>query len=256
MSKLKKVLANCTQSLADAEKSQARENIGAGTGNANIAYVNGAAVMLDRMTVGVDTAGTKLTATSPAFSNLYLGHLLPSFTAGVKQQLIADTDGAIKWTPASGGSAPAIYQSYSRSISTYHCNVSAGGSMTAVNIVLDNTIVLPAHSSVLIQVTGNNVWGKTQYDVSLGYWWGPRFVLDNTSSWAIQPNIIDVSIPYQTTPIGSSLSGCFVGKVGDSNYDLTQAIRFCESGVFNNSSGGGHVYACGITYVTAMVWPT
>lgn len=254
MGKLKKVLANCEQTLSNAEKSQARENIGAGTGNSNIAYVNGAAVMLDKLTLAADTAGIKMTGTSPSFTNLYIGHLLPSFTAGTKQQLIADIDGVIKWTSTSGGSSPTIYKASSTSISTYYCNVSAGGSMTSANIALSNSIVLTAHSTVLIQVTGNSVWGKTQYDVSLGYWWGPRLVLDNTSSWAIVPNAIDATIPYQTTPMGGPLGGCFIGKVGNVDYDLTNAIRLTESGVFNPSSGGGHVYACGVTYVTAMVW--
>ncbi len=256
MGKVKKVLANCSQTLTDAEKAQARDNIGAGTGSANIAYVNNAAVMLNQMTIRADTAGIKLQGTSPAFTNMYMGHLLPSFTVGNKQQLVADTDGVIKWIPASSGAAPTIYQSWSRSISSYYCNVSAGGSMTQVNIVLNDSIVLPAHSTVLVQVTGNNVWGKTQNDVGLGRWWGPRFVLDNVSSWAVQPNIIDATIPYQTSPMGSALGGCMIGKVGDSNYDLTSGIRFCESGVFALESGGGHVYACGITMVTAMIWPS
>ena len=254
MGKLKKVLANCSQTLSDAEKAQARENIGAGTGKADIAYVNGAAVMLNRLTVSADTAGMKLLGTSPSFTNLYLGHLLPSFTTGTKQQLVADTDGVIKWSPATSGGAPTIYQSWSRSISTYYCRVSAGGEMTPVNLVLENSIILPAHSTVLVQVTGNNVWGKTQNDVGLGRWWGPRFVLNNVSSWAVQPNIIDATIPYQTMPMGSALGGCMIGKVGDSDYDLTSGIRFCESGVFALESGGGHVYACGITMVTAMIW--
>ena len=254
MGKVKKVLANCLQTLTDAEKGQARDNIGAGTGSANIAYVNNAAVMLNLMTVRADSAGVKLQGTSPSFSNMYLGHLLPSFTVGAKQQLIADTDGVIKWTPASSGAAPAIVHSSSTTISSYHCSVSAGGSMTPINIVLNDSIILPARSTVLVQVTGNNVWGKTQYDVGLGRWWGPRFVLDNVSSWSILPNIIDATIPYQTVPMGCSLGGCIIGKVGDADYDLTRAIRFCESGVFALESGGGHVYACGITSVTAMVW--